>query len=123
MTDEKTLLDRTPTGLFVGGSWRDASDGGTVGVEDPSTGEVLTKVADATLADGRAALDAAVEAQAGWAATTPRMRADILRAAFEAITERADDFAMLMTLEMGKPLAQSRGEVTYGAEFFRWFSE
>ncbi|HET7734445.1 MAG TPA: NAD-dependent succinate-semialdehyde dehydrogenase [Nocardioidaceae bacterium] len=123
MTDEKTLLDKTPTGLFIGGEWRDSSDGGTIGVEDPSNGEVLTKVADATLTDGRAALDAACEVQASWAATAPRARAEILRSAFELITERADDFAMLMTLEMGKPLAQSKGEVTYGAEFFRWFSE
>jgi succinate-semialdehyde dehydrogenase / glutarate-semialdehyde dehydrogenase len=123
MTDEKTLLAKTPTGLFIGGQWRDSSDGATVGVEDPSNGGVLTKVADASLADGRAALVAAVRAQASWAATAPRARAEILRSAFELITERAEDFAMLMTLEMGKPLAQSRGEGTYGAEFFRWFSE
>ena len=121
--DEKALLDATPTGLYVGGSWRPSSDGGTIDVEDPSTGRVLTSVADATVEDGRAALDAAVEAQAGWAATPPRERAELLRSAFELITERADAFALLMTLEMGKPVAQSKGEVTYGAEFFRWFSE
>ena len=121
--DEKALLDATPTGLYVGGSWRPSSDGGTIDVEDPSTGRVLTSVADATVEDGRAALDAAVEAQAGWAATAPRERAELLRSAFELITERADAFALLMTLEMGKPVAQSKGEVTYGAEFFRWFSE
>src|SRR6476660_4210281 len=115
---EKTLIDSVPTGLFIGGQWRDSSDGATIKVEDPATGEVLTEVAD-----GTAALDAAVAAQADWAATPPRDRGEILRRAFEAITARADDFAMLMTLEMGKPLAESRGEVTYGAEFFRWFSE
>ena len=94
-----------------------------IDVEDPATGETLTTVAGATVEDGTAALDAAVAAQADWAATAPRERAEILRSAFELITERADDFALLMTLEMGKPLAQSKGEVTYGAEFFRWFSE
>jgi succinate-semialdehyde dehydrogenase / glutarate-semialdehyde dehydrogenase len=121
--DEQRLLDRTPTGLFVGGEWRDSGDGSAIDVEDPATGKTLTAVADATVADGRAALDAAVAAQPEWAATPPRQRAELLRSAFELITERADEFAMLMTLEMGKPLAQSKGEVTYGAEFFRWFSE
>jgi succinate-semialdehyde dehydrogenase/glutarate-semialdehyde dehydrogenase len=120
---EKSLLAGVPTGLFIGGSWRDSSDGATIKVEDPATGEVLTEVADASVADGRAALDAAVAAQASWAATAPRDRGEILRSAFEAVTARAEDFALLMTLEMGKPLAESRGEVTYGAEFFRWFSE
>jgi len=120
---EKAVLDKTPTGLYIGGTWRDGSDGSTIDVEDPATGKVLTSVASATVEDGTAALDAAVEAQTDWAATPPRDRAEILRSAFELITERADEFAMLMTLEMGKPLAQSKGEVTYGAEFFRWFSE
>jgi succinate-semialdehyde dehydrogenase/glutarate-semialdehyde dehydrogenase len=92
-------------------------------VEDPSSRSTLAHVADASVADGKAALDAAVAAQADWAATAPRDRGEILRAAFERITERAEDFATLMTLEMGKTLAESRGEVTYGAEFFRWFSE
>jgi succinate-semialdehyde dehydrogenase/glutarate-semialdehyde dehydrogenase len=120
---EKSLLAGVPTGLFIGGVWRDSSDGATIKVEDPATGEVLTQVADASVADGRAALDAAVAAQPGWAGTAPRERGEILRSAFEAVTARAEDFALLMTLEMGKPLAESRGEVTYGAEFFRWFSE
>src|SRR6476661_7447831 len=120
---EKETLDKVPTGLFIGGESRDSSDGSTIEVEDPATGETLTSVASATVEDGKAALDAAVGAQQDWAATAPRDRAEILRSAFELITERADHFAMLMTLEMGKPLAQSRGEVTYGAEFFRWFSE
>jgi succinate-semialdehyde dehydrogenase / glutarate-semialdehyde dehydrogenase len=124
LTDsEKSLLARVPTGLFIDGKWRDSSDGRTLDVEDPSTGETLASVADATFADGAAALDAAVAAQAGWAATAPRERGEILRRAFEAITARAEEFALLMTLEMGKPLAEARGEVTYGAEFFRWFSE
>jgi succinate-semialdehyde dehydrogenase / glutarate-semialdehyde dehydrogenase len=122
-TTEQAVLDRVPKGLFIGGEWRDSSSGGTLDVEDPATGKALASVADATVADGAAALDAAVAAQAEWAATAPRERAELLRSAFELLTERADDFAMLMTLEMGKPLAQSKGEVTYGAEFFRWFSE
>src|SRR5680860_1090161 len=121
--NEKELLDNVPTGLFIGGEWRDSSDGSTIDVEDPATGATLTSVASATVDDGVAALDAAVGAQHAWAATAPRERAEILRSAFELITERADDFALLMTLEMGKPVAQSKGEVTYGAEFFRWFSE
>src|SRR6478736_686019 len=121
--DENETLEKVPTGLFIGGEWRDSADGSTIDVEDPATGKTLTSVASATPADGKAALDAAVAAQHDWARTAPRERAEILRSAFELITERADYFAMLMTLEMGKPLAQSRGEVTYGAEFFRWFSE
>ena len=124
LTDsEKSLLARVPTGLFIDGKWRDSSDGRTLEVEDPSTGDTLALVADATVADGAAALDAAVAAQADWAATAPRDRGEILRRAFVAITARAEEFALLMTLEMGKPLAEARGEVTYGAEFFRWFSE
>src|SRR3954462_327161 len=121
--NESETLDKVPTGLFIGGEWRDSSDGSTIDVEDPPTGEPLPTVASATPEDGKAALDAAVAAQHDWAATAPRERAELLRSAFELITERADEFAMLMTLEMGKPLAQSKGEVTYGAEFFRWFSE
>ena len=124
LTDiENSLLARVPTGLFIDGKWRDSSDGLTLDVEDPSTGETLASVADATVADGKAARDAAVAAQADWAATSPRERGEILRRAFVAITARAEEFALLMTLEMGKPLAEARGEVTYGAEFFRWFSE
>ncbi|WP_253259098.1 NAD-dependent succinate-semialdehyde dehydrogenase [Subtercola boreus] len=121
--DERRLIDSLPTGLFIGGEWRAASDGGTFDVLDPSTGLVLTSIASATPADGAAALGAAADAQRAWGRTAPRERAEILRRAFEAVTERADDFALLMTLEMGKPLAEARGEVAYGAEFLRWFSE
>ena len=120
---EKSLLSRVPTGLFIEGRWRDGSDGATLDVEDPATGETLASVADATVSDGADALDAAVAAQADWAATAPRDRGEILRKAFQEVTSRAEDFALLMTLEMGKPLAESRGEVAYGAEYFRWFSE
>ena len=120
---EADLLGRIPTGLFIGGEFREASDGGTFDVHDPSTGQVLLSIADATPVDGAAALAAADGAQRDWARTAPRMRAEILRTAFELLTARADDFALLMTLEMGKPLAEARGEVAYGAEFLRWFSE
>ncbi|RDV12265.1 NAD-dependent succinate-semialdehyde dehydrogenase [Arthrobacter sp. RT-1] len=120
---EAALIASVPTGLLIGGEWRDASDGGTFDVHDPATGKVLTTLASATSEDAIAALNAADAAQASWARTAPRVRAEILRRAFDLVTERAEDFALLMTLEMGKPLAEARGEVTYGAEFLRWFSE
>ncbi|RUQ03969.1 NAD-dependent succinate-semialdehyde dehydrogenase [Curtobacterium sp. HSID17257] len=121
--DEHVSVADVPTGLFIGGAWRPASGGATFPVRDPSTGEVLAEVADATPEDGIAALDAAVAAQEGWAATAPRTRSDVLRRAFDLVHEHEDDLAALMTLEMGKPLAESRGEVAYGGEFLRWFSE
>ncbi|WP_323960850.1 aldehyde dehydrogenase family protein [Arthrobacter sp. JZ12] len=120
---EQDLLSTVPTGLLIGGQWRDASNGKTFDVEDPATGKTLVSIADATPEDGKAALDAAVAAQDEWARTAPRERGEILRRAFEMVTERAEDFALLMTMEMGKPLAEARGEVTYAAEFLRWFSE
>jgi len=120
---ERTVVESVNTGLFIGGQWRDAEGGRTLPVEDPSTGDTLVEVADASVADGKAALDAACQAQADWARTAPRDRGEILRGAFELITERHDDLALLMTLEMGKPLSESKAEITYAAEFFRWFSE
>ena len=120
---EKSLLDAVPSGLLIGGQWREASGGERFDVHDPSTGDALTSCADGTPDDGLAALAAASEAQAGWAATPPRERSEILRRAFEALLDRADEFATLMSLEMGKTVAEARGEVTYGAEFFRWFAE
>ncbi|MBK8756291.1 MAG: NAD-dependent succinate-semialdehyde dehydrogenase [Actinomycetales bacterium] len=117
------LLDSVPKGLLIAGQWRAASDGSTLPVDNPATGEILAHVASATPADGMAALDAAVAAQASWAKVPPRDRGELLRAAYEKIVERTEEFALLMTLEMGKPLAEARGEVAYGAEFFRWFSE
>ncbi|MDP9444377.1 MAG: NAD-dependent succinate-semialdehyde dehydrogenase [Actinomycetota bacterium] len=120
---EARVVAAVETGLFIGGRWRAAEHGRTFPVEDPATGDVLTEVADASVADGRAALDAAVAAQPEWGRTPPRDRGEILRRAFERITERVDDLALLMTLEMGKPVAESKAEITYGAEFFRWFAE
>ena len=120
---EQALLERLPTQLLLGDGWTDSADGSTFPVEDPSTGQTLLHVADARPVDGERALAAAADAQGEWGRTAPRFRAEILRRAFELVTERADDFALAMTLEMGKPLAESRGEVAYGAEFLRWFSE
>jgi succinate-semialdehyde dehydrogenase/glutarate-semialdehyde dehydrogenase len=118
-----TLLEQVPAQLLIDGRWRDAAEGATFAVEDPATGEAIAHVADATPDDARAALDAAVAAQDAWAATAPRDRGELLRAAFERVIERRDELALLVTLEMGKPLAESAGEVTYAAEFLRWFSE
>ncbi|HEX4907703.1 MAG TPA: NAD-dependent succinate-semialdehyde dehydrogenase, partial [Actinomycetes bacterium] len=122
-TSEQAVVGAVTPRLFVGGEWREASGGGRFPVEDPSTGEVLCEVADATPSDGMAALDAAVAAQAEWAAHPPRERGEILRRAFEALNDRADELALLMTLEMGKPVAESKAEIAYAAEFFRWFAE
>jgi succinate-semialdehyde dehydrogenase/glutarate-semialdehyde dehydrogenase len=120
---EKEVVAAVHPQLFIGGEWRDADGGKTFAVEDPSTGHTLVEVADASVADGKAALDAAVGAQTEWAATAPRDRGEILRKAFEIITERADELALLMTLEMGKPIKEAKAEIAYGSEFFRWFSE
>ena len=120
---QKSALEAAPTQLYIGGEWRDSASGQTFTVHDPATGRTIAEVADGTIADGRAALDAAVAAQADWAKVPPRERSELLRSAFELINERAETFAMLMTLEMGKPLAEARGEVKYGNEFFRWFAE
>jgi len=121
--DEKTILDSVPTQLYIGGEWRDATGGATLDVEDPATGETIAAVADATPEDAKAALDAAVSTQDEWAAHPPRERGEILRRAYEAIVARKDDLSLLMTLEMGKTLAESEAEILYAAEFFRWFAE
>jgi succinate-semialdehyde dehydrogenase/glutarate-semialdehyde dehydrogenase len=117
------VVEDVPKQLFIAGRWRDATGGATFAVEDPSTGAHLADVSDASVEDGAAALDAAVDAQAEWAQSAPRDRGEILRRAFDLITERTDDLARLMTLEMGKTMAESRAEIAYAAEFFRWFSE
>jgi succinate-semialdehyde dehydrogenase/glutarate-semialdehyde dehydrogenase len=111
------------TDLFIGGEWREAADGARFDVRDPGTEEVLASVASAGTADARAAAEAAAAAQPGWAARAPRERAEVLRRAWELLTERADDLARIITLENGKVLAEAKGEITYAAEFFRWFSE
>jgi succinate-semialdehyde dehydrogenase/glutarate-semialdehyde dehydrogenase len=120
---ERAVLRQVPTGLYIGGEWRAATGGGTLPVEDPATEQTLVEVADAQMDDALAALAAAAEAQAEWAAGAPRERGEILRRAYEAIVAQADELALLMTLEMGKALGESRAEIAYAAEFMRWFSE
>lgn len=123
MISESDLLAKVPRQLFIAGQWVDSTSGRAIDVRDPATGAVLASIADASIEDGAAAIDAAAAAQAEWGATAPRVRGETLRSAFDLLQERADEFALLMTLEMGKPLAEARGEVTYGGEFLRWFSE
>jgi succinate-semialdehyde dehydrogenase/glutarate-semialdehyde dehydrogenase len=120
---EQAVLRQVPTDLYVGGEWRAAMGGGRLPVEDPATEQTLVEVADAQVDDALAALAAAAEAQAEWAASAPRERGEILRRAYEAIVAQTDELALLMTLEMGKALSESRAEIAYAAEFFRWFSE
>jgi succinate-semialdehyde dehydrogenase / glutarate-semialdehyde dehydrogenase len=121
--DEQAVLAAVPKDLYIGGRWRPAAAGASFAVEDPSTQLGLVEVADATAEDALAALAAAADAQGEWAVSAPRERGEILRRAYEAIVARTEELALLMTLEMGKALAESRAEITYAAEFFRWFSE
>ena len=119
----ESLLNSIPTGLLIGGQWRAASTGATLDVFNPATGKKLVEIADASPEDGAAAIAAAAEAQESWSRTSPFERSELLRAGFEELHRRADEFALLMTLEMGKPLGEAKGEVAYGAEFLRWFAE
>ncbi|MBP1161279.1 succinate-semialdehyde dehydrogenase/glutarate-semialdehyde dehydrogenase [Rhodococcus sp. PvR044] len=123
MTDISTLISGVPTGLWIDGESTAPIDGATFPVFDPATGERLATVAAADGQDAMRALDSACRVQAEWAATAPRQRSIILRTAWELVTERAEELALLMTAEMGKALPESRSEVAYGAEFLRWFSE
>lgn len=118
---ERAAIDTVPTGLFIGGRWRSAA--ATMPVLDPATGQRLCSVADAAPGDGLAALDAAAAAQASWARTAPRERSEILMRAHRLLLDDTDRLALIATLEMGKPLAEARGEIAYAAEFFRWFAE
>jgi succinate-semialdehyde dehydrogenase / glutarate-semialdehyde dehydrogenase len=117
------VLSKLPTDLFIGGTWRAASEGGRFDVTDPATGDVIAQVADASVDDGMAAVAAAAEAGPAWAAMPPRERAEILRRAWELMTERTDEIATLISLENGKALTDAKGETTYAAEFFRWYAE
>jgi succinate-semialdehyde dehydrogenase / glutarate-semialdehyde dehydrogenase len=121
--NERAVLESVPTQLYIGGDWRAASGGGSLPVEDPATGETLVEVADGGPEDAMAALGAAAGIQAQWAGSAPRDRGEILRRAYELIVARSDELALLMTLEMGKSVAESKAEIAYAAEFFRWFSE
>jgi succinate-semialdehyde dehydrogenase/glutarate-semialdehyde dehydrogenase len=120
---EQQVVEPVPKQLFIGGRWVDATGGARFAVEDPSTGEAFADVADATPQDALAALAAAHASQPRWRDYPPRERGEILRRAFELMTERADELALLMTLEMGKPVAESKAEIGYAAEFLRWMGE
>jgi len=120
---ESELLAKVPTQLYIAGKWVSGNGKGSIAVEDPATGKTLVEIANANASDGLAALAAADEASASWAKVAPRERAEILRRAFEIVKSRSEEFATLISLEMGKPIAEARGEVTYGNEFLRWFSE
>ena len=121
--NEQDLLDRVQSGLGIAGTWQPSSSNATFDVKDPATGEVIKSIADASVEDAVRALDAAVAAQDAWAATPTRERSNILRRAFDLLMERKEEFALLMSIEMGKPISEARGEVNYGGEFLRWFSE
>jgi len=121
-TSEQTVVDAVPHQLYIGGEWRDGA-AGTIPVEDPATGETLCEVADASSADADAALQAAHDTFQDFRNMAPRDRGDILRRAYDLIMERQDDLALLMTLEMGKPVAESKAEIIYAANFFRWYAE
>ena len=120
---EAQLLATVPTKLYIAGKWVDGHGAGQIAVEDPATGKTLVEIANADHTDALAALTAADDAAASWAKVSPRERAEILRRTFDLVRERAEDYATLISLEMGKPIAEARGEVTYGNEFLRWFSE
>src|SRR5437016_2461467 len=120
---ERQALARAPSAMLIDGRWVAARSGDELSVEDPATQIAVATVPDAAAEDGVAAVDAASRAQAAWAATPPRKRGEVLRRAFELMTERLDELALLITIENGKTLAESKGEVAYAAEFFRWFSE
>jgi succinate-semialdehyde dehydrogenase/glutarate-semialdehyde dehydrogenase len=122
VTREQAVLDAVPKQLFIAGEWRDGAEG-TFAVEDPATGETLCEVANASVEDAKAALTAADEAFKTFKTMAPRERSDILRRSYDLMLERIDDLALLMTLEMGKPVAESKAEITYAANFFRWYGE
>ncbi|MGO4533670.1 NAD-dependent succinate-semialdehyde dehydrogenase [Leifsonia sp. 2MCAF36] len=121
--DAQVIIDSLQHRLYIEGAWEDAANGATFPVENPATKQVIAEVADGSAVDAERAIKAAGDAQHAWGRTSPRMRSEILRRAYELIVERTEDLAAIMTAEMGKPLAEARGEVAYAAEFFRWFSE
>jgi succinate-semialdehyde dehydrogenase/glutarate-semialdehyde dehydrogenase len=121
--DETRVVESVRTQLFIAGTWRDAAGGATLPVEDPSTGETIAEIADATNEDADAALQAATDAFQTFRDVAPRERGGILSRAYELIMERQEELALLMTLEMGKPIAESKAEIVYAANFFRWYAE
>ncbi len=124
MTELTTrAIETVPTECFIGGQWLPASDGGSFAVQDPATGQNLASVASATVDDGITAVAAAHAALQDWSKTSPRERAEILRSAFELMTERSEEISQLIVKENGKALPDARGETAYAAEFFRWYAE
>jgi succinate-semialdehyde dehydrogenase/glutarate-semialdehyde dehydrogenase len=123
VTESRELIDRVLTGLFVGGEFTAAAGGHTLVVEDPSNRAPLAEVADANAGDSLNALTAAHEAMSEWAETAPRTRSELLRAAYDRVQALRRQFALLISLEMGKTLADAEAEVSYAAEFLRWYSE
>src|SRR3954451_8244439 len=123
MSSEQAVVEAVPKQLYIGGEWGEGWGDAPIEVEDPATEDTIAEVANASAEDASAALAACADAQADWQHTPPRERGEILRRAFELITERADDLALLMTMEMGKSLQESKAEITYASEFFRWFAE
>jgi succinate-semialdehyde dehydrogenase/glutarate-semialdehyde dehydrogenase len=120
---ERDALDWAPRELLIGGRWRASHDGRRIQVHDPATGMAVCSVADATPADCREALAAAASAGPGWASLAPRERARVLRRSAEGLRDEAERLAMIGTVEMGKPLAESRAEVDFAAEYLEWYSE
>lgn len=123
MVSYEQLLEKIPNQLFIGGQWIDARNKESIEVFDPATEQVISEIQSATVEDGLDALTAADEAMDSWSRTAPRERAEILRKTFELIAQESENFATLISLEMGKPISEARAEVKYGNEFFRWFSE
>ena len=121
MSDQ--LIQSAPQQLFIGGLWVDAEDGGEIDIIDPATEKVIASVASGTPGDATRAVDAAYEAGTGWAATAPRERAEVLRAAFELVVANRENLAVLISREEGKTRTEGLGEVDYAAEFFRWYAE
>jgi succinate-semialdehyde dehydrogenase/glutarate-semialdehyde dehydrogenase len=121
--DAQAIIDSLEHGLYIEGGWQQADSGATFTVENPATKQVIAEVADGSVVDAERAITAAGAAQDAWGRTPPRTRSEILRRAYELVIERTEELAAIMTAEMGKPLAEARGEVAYAAEFFRWFSE
>ena len=109
--------------LYIGGEWREASDGGTFEVLNPADESVITKVSSGTTQDAMACVNAAEDAFHGWASLSPRERGEVLRKAYELFMEKIDDIAHLITLENGKAGGDAIGEARYAAEFFRWYAE
>jgi succinate-semialdehyde dehydrogenase / glutarate-semialdehyde dehydrogenase len=121
--EARTLVEAVPTGVYIDGKWHEAASGRRCDVTNPATEEVIASIADGGPQDALRAIEVAARVQESWARTAPRERSEILRRAYDLLMARQEQLAIIMTTEMGKPLAEARGEVAYAAEFLRWFSE